>query len=213
MAETKEKEESPIDKYKRLKKHAKIILDTQSFFHREAYNTAEKEHLLNKEGNIDYERLKDNIELQEKFANTISNVYLEGAKKQLAIGKKLSELEENMLLNAYFGINKQTITEFVKKHQHELNFDRFFEIMSGLKEEFAKQLYSTAAAHISRKHLDEVVKYTGADKYIKYENLSDVELKELLANYETYNSIQPYLKEIKKSKPHLLKEEKNKKAS
>ena len=195
--------DDPIEKWKKLKKHADKILDTTERHHRQAYDTAVEKHLI-KDNLVDYEQLEDE-EIQEKFANTMADVYIGKAKEYFKVDKELDDFQKELLLNAYAGETRTKLRQFVGTHGKKFKFPLFFqkkaEWMKGLEE----RLGDAASAHLSDKEIGKIISYTKTDNMVKKDYLTRERAIDILEKFEDAGVITPeYLKSLAKAEPYAV---------
>lgn len=191
MAKKHEEKEAPeaVKKWKKLQKHAKRILDTTEHHHRVAYDKALKEHLM--EGDlIVYDKL-DEDEVQREFAETMSEHYIEQAKKYFKVHKDLNELEKELLMNAYAGTTKAQLRQLISEHGKSLSFDKFLEEKKKWLQQLGKALVGATTYHITDEHVEDIIKYVGLEDVIDPENMPREKAIELLRIYEEKGALSP----------------------
>ncbi|MBW2991475.1 hypothetical protein KY348_07285 [Candidatus Woesearchaeota archaeon] len=174
MGKSDEKKKAPehIEKYYKLSKKAKKLVDTTDLHHREAYDLAVNKTLLGKDNLVDYDILKEDKK-QDEFAGHMADYYIGKAKdyfKSDISGK--DEFENEMLMNAYTGTTRSQLKQMVNRLKERFKFDVFNkhkeeELMGPLKE----RLEGVARGHLNREHINDIVDYTGAGDIVKKENL------------------------------------------
>jgi hypothetical protein len=174
----KSKEPECLTIFKKLSEGSKLMQDTVELAHREAYSAAEKAVLVDKKtGYLDIDKL-DDVKNRTKFAKKMSDFYLSTAKQGLKVkeGAKFSKLEEGLLVNAYARTTPAKIKNAVMKAGKDFTFDHFYQkhrpgMMKSLKED----LDSTTVSHFEEDHIKEIVKYTGAHKFLDHKlmNIGD----------------------------------------
>lgn len=179
------KEEVPkhIEKYHRLKKKLRRLLDTHRLEHSQAYVKAADELLKDEEGNIDYERLED-AKIQDRFVDKLVDHYLSKAKQAFKGIKPKDELEEDMFLRAYGTHTRGQLSQIIRKHGKEYTIQTHEEGRDELVKKLNQELGPTTVAHLKQEHIDDIIKYTKAGDIIAKEMLSPIEGSYLLDLYE-----------------------------
>jgi hypothetical protein len=205
-----EKERDPfphLTKYKKLKKKADRIIETTDLHHREAYNSAVQKILMNEEGLVDYDKLDDN-KTQLKFADAMSDYYLDKAKKYLK--SKVSgkdEFENEMLRSAYAGVTKSVIKEMVGQHGNKFKWDTFNRHKKRFMERVGDTMHGAVRSHLKEEHIDDIIKYTKTEDVIDKNKIRLPEAIQLLDIYHEQGAI---TKEMVKGTLYAKKEHKKK---
>lgn len=179
-----------IEKHKKLYSKAKRLIDTIHRNHRTAYDAAVDKHLTDKNGLVDMEKLDDS-KVQEKFVDKLNDTYLSKAKQALGVKGK-GEMEDQLLLNAYMGVTKSELKQIVKHKGSDYIFDTHYGAMKEtVNEKIQPTLLGTASAHIKSKDIDDILKYTKADKFVDSKKISKGEAINLLSEYHTTKKLIP----------------------
>jgi hypothetical protein len=172
MAEKKKKVPEHIQKFFDHSDKADRITDTTELHHREAYNTAVSKHLLDKDGLVDYNLLKDE-KLHDTFAEAMSDFYFDKAASYFGykgehepITKKLRSdiFKKDALMRAYVGVTQTELKQYLKQYKENFTFDTFNKLTGEMREAMDKKLKQTAASHFKREHIEDILKYTESDK-------------------------------------------------
>ncbi len=165
-----------IEKYKRLKKKAEKIIHTTDIHHTGAYTTAADKVLRDKEGLVDYDLLKQ-AKYQTKFADAMSDYYIDKAEKTFKIKiKDRDEFEKALLMNAYAGVTKAHLRGYLRDNRENFTLDLF---EKRLKPQFMRKIIESlegvAGHHLKDEHIGDIVKYAGISDLVdtKYMRLED----------------------------------------
>jgi len=178
---TKEVLDLFFDKKNAIKK----ITDTMYLHHNDAYITAAKEHLTDKEGRIDYSLLeKDNI--QQKFVDKMTDMYVSRAKEYFHVDKdvKLDEFQQALLLSAYSGITRDELLDLVKNKGEGFDLEAFKGVADKLVKNVHQKLTPTASSHIKKEHISDLVKEIGLEGKLDPEKMKVEHLIQVLHNYD-----------------------------
>ena len=190
MADEKPKIPAHISKFQKLSKKAKQMINTTSKHHRNAYDAA-VEAVLMKDGYVDQDRLKD-MKVREEFADKMADFYVGKARQQFKVGKdaKFDELETELLMNAYAGTTRGQLKQYVKKAGKKFTFDHFnTEQRPALMEGLEKNLNSATVSHFDQKHVGDIVKYTGAGKFLDAGKMNLQDAFGVLDQYENNGTV------------------------
>ncbi len=204
----KKKEEVPdhISKFYKLQKKADQMITTMHRHHRGAYDKA-IDDVLTKDGQVDMEMLED-TKTQEKFANVMADHYISKAKRLFKTkdDAKFDDLEKELLMNAYAGTTKAQLRHLVKTHKKGFTFEHFYgKEVPGMAKHIKDNLAAAASSHIQEENLDDILKYTGADKHIKKDILERDHGIALLDIYKQMGTISSKMIEDNFGKKYLKK--------
>lgn len=204
----KKKEEVPehISKFYKLQKKADQMITTMHRHHRGAYDKA-LDDVLTKDGQVDMELLED-TKIQDKFANVMADHYLSKAKKLFKTKEdaKFDDLEKELLLNAYAGTTKDQLRRLVKEHKKGFTFEHFYgKEVPEMAKQIKHNLKMAASSHITEESLDDILKYTGADKYLNKDILERDHGIMLLDIYKQVGTVSPKILEDNLGKKYLKK--------
>ncbi len=196
----KEKEED--EKYEHLKKYeekSKVsdnLVTNIDLTHMEGYAQVVKKVLKVKKGKVedirqtDLELLKK-TEYQEKLRDGLADFYRDKAKEYIdrMRGTKgewnLDEFDESLLTDMVYGTTRAHLGAIIAEEQDNFTPRRF---MEKHKNDFMKRirinLKSTAGQHLKDEHIEDIIKYTGIDKYDV--DPTRVELPEAIGYLEMY---------------------------
>lgn len=204
----KEKDQFPhLTKYKKLKKKADRIIDTTDLHHRDAYNSAVEKILTDEEGLVDYDKLDEN-KTQLKFADAMSDYYLDKAKKHLK--SKVSgkdEFENEMLRSAYAGVTKSAIKQLVGQHKSKFRPDVFHRHKERFMERVEDTMHGAARGHLKEENIDDIIQYTKTGDIV---DKNKIRLQEAVGIMDLYHKQGAVTKEMVKG-AHFAKKEYKKK--
>ncbi|MBS3140002.1 hypothetical protein J4479_03285 [Candidatus Woesearchaeota archaeon] len=165
MAE--KKEEHPADKYYRLKKKVFQMLHTYERSHRQIYDEAAGQHLM-EDGRLKMELL-ENDDKQKAMAKHMSDAYISVAKQHFNIkpkkgkeGKeqKSDEAEDKMIARLVGGATYQDIYRHIKDLGEGFTFDYFnLKLRPTLMKNLAENLLSVPAEHLRPEHIGDLMGY------------------------------------------------------
>ena len=190
---TKEKTKQTLLKEFQTKYEAVTKLsDTVEIHHLKAYTDAASSLLKDKEGNIDYKLLKD-ANIRTSMADKMSDFFIDRAREYLHVNDKLSDLQKEMLLNAYTGITRGQLMSTVHRLEDDFTLDRFKAISSELKKGIHDRLKSSAYAHISDKteHKKAIIKDLGLEGKLNADLVRIEELEPLMEDYHINGGVIP----------------------
>lgn len=205
MAEEQEDTYKHLKDYEKKRKIAEDMVKMTERTHRAAWDAYEA-HFISDEGRgVDLEKAKD-AELRKKALKDMKEVYIKKAKEVLK-ASPADEFEEALLMRAYTGATEAQLKQMTSQYKDKLNFDLFQE---HYKKEFMKQighdLRSAASSHIGEEHIDDIIKYTGVDKYgVDSSRLRLPEALDILEDFRKSGAIGP------KGIPEEFKKKKEKK--
>jgi len=154
------------------------LVDTLDVHHHEAYTSAAEKHLMKADGNLDYKKLKDG-KVQEDFAQTMVDFYIEKAKNKFGISqaKKLSEEETDMLLSAYANVTKGSLLELLRENKDEFKLQMFSTNVRserGILAQVRARMTPSATSHIQDTSEDktDIVKEMGLEQMVDPEYMT-----------------------------------------
>ena len=199
-------EESPIDKWKKLDKGIDNLLARIDIDHMAAYVKAADEHLKTDDGH-DYGKLEDK-ELAMKFVDTMMKHYETGARQVFKVkdDAKYSEVEKNMLMQAYLGITKDKLLHQVQDKGEDYTAHYHSSLAAELRKSHEKNLRPVALTHLTEHDLDAIIKHVGVEDKVHKDRMTLDHAKELLLYHKQNEGIVPpkYLKRqhyFKKAEP------------
>lgn len=160
------------------------LADTVEIHHQKAYTEAALKHLKDKEGNLDYKMLKDS-KVRSAMADQMADYYTEQARKYFKLDEKaskLSDMQQEMLINAYAGITRGQLKSTIHKAEDDFTLQHFGEIVGRIKQRIGEQLGPAAYAHIEDRpeHKKAILKELGLEGKIDAELLRMEELQQLM---------------------------------
>jgi hypothetical protein len=188
-----EKKAEHVEKYDKLKKHKDNLLELTKRHHIEAYYHAVDNVLKEEDKKFpDYDKLKKGKH-QLDFADKMADFYVGKAKDHFKISGDLGDLERDMLMNTYAGVTKGQLKAFLKTHGHKYKINQHKGIVDELIEEQDKKLTLSTRSHFKDEHAKELLKVSGADKYL---NPDVITLEEAISVYDIYKESGTVTKEI-----------------
>lgn len=192
--------QTPLQLFIEKKRAVRRLTDTLYLHHDEAYTTAAKEHLMTKEGAVDYTRLED-AATQEKFAQRMTDFYVTKAREYLGIGKdvKLDANQINMLLMTYAGITKEELQQLVRESGEDFTLEHFKSVADRLKQQVHQRLDATAGSHVKDEHKAGVIKEMGLEDIVDTSRMTTQQLTGLMSIYHANEGVIPpkaYKREI-----------------
>ena len=206
MADEKPKIPAHISKFQKLSKKAKQMIATTDKHHRNAYDAAVEAVLMDK-GYVNEDKLKD-MKVREEFADKMADFYVGKEKQQFKVGKdaKFDELETELLMNAYAGTTRGQLKQYVKKVGKKFTFDHFnTELRPGLMKGIEENLDAATVGHFGQEHVGDIVKYTGAGKFLDAGKMTVQDAVGVLGQYENNGTV---LEKLFKEKHFYKKQEK-----
>jgi len=217
IAMAKEKKDSPpdhIEKFYKLDRKIDILRDTTELEHINAYHKAADKHLKDDKGNLIMERLRDK-DTRKKFTDTMVKHYLTKAKEVLGVKgdhKFGSEEEEHfyneMLFNQYVGTSSDQFRRIIDAHKDNYKITEHTQNARHLSQRVTEQLRPLATEHIKPEegHIDDIVRYIGADDLINPKAMEKEDAIKLLRKYDkgrgaiTYADVEGEHYAVKKQK-------------
>mgnify|MGYP001617040023 CR=1 FL=1 len=126
------------------------LADTVELHHQKAYTEAALKHLKDKEGNLDYKLLKDS-KVRSAMADQMADYYVEQAKEYFRVDEKaskLSDMQKEMLINAYAGITRGQLKSEIHRAEEEFTLQHFGRRVDEIKRRISEQLVPATYAHI-----------------------------------------------------------------
>jgi hypothetical protein len=176
----KDEVENAIAEHKKLYKHSKKLIDTITHSHSQAYIKAVDEHLRDDKGQVDFDKL-DDTRLQDKFADTMKDFYIEKARDYLKVsGGDLDEVQKNMLMQAYSGISDSALRDQIRKSGSDFTHQAMDSVKANIRRGLEERLYGIASKDLSQEHVEDIIKYVGVANKVDYKLISFEEAKDLL---------------------------------
>lgn len=197
----------PVKHYLHLTKKAKRIVDTTNRVHRQAHEKGIETHLINEQGEVDYEKLHENPELQLKFADTMADFYLENAKKAVKVDPKYEGdvFYNDLLTNAFYGATRARLRKAATETGKNFTFELFNEkVRPAYMKDVEGTLYGAAASHLKEEHKKDIVKFVKAEDFVDTDKMTLEDAVELLARYDQLGTVSSKMVEGKtyaKKKP------------
>ncbi len=174
-------DDKEFDAIKKLFEKKNTLLDTTSHAHAEAHAKAVRENLMDGE-EVNYSKLKD-TDKQLAFVKTMSDHYLSIARKNLGVTETKGELEDNMLLQAYFGITQGTLRSLINQHRHNYNTEKHAETLVSLRKGQDERLSDVIYGKIGEKQIPGVVAYTKSGDLVDQNKMQLSDARGLLDMY------------------------------
>ncbi len=172
-----------VHDYREKRKAAKRLADTIELHHADAYNSAALEFLKNDEGEIDYDKLKDEG-LGEKMADKMADFYLAKGKEYLGVGDiKLSDTKKNMIMRAYAGVTRDELRSTAADLGEDFTLERYKNLAKGIRDNVEKELTKSAAAGLKRHDLEAIVDEMGLKGKLDHSKMDVPEATALLDLY------------------------------
>ncbi len=127
------------------------LADTIEVHHFQAYTGSAEALLKDKEGNIDYKKLKD-ANIRTSMADRMADFYISKAKQYFKVDEsasKLSPMQQEMLLNAYAGVTRGTLTAEIHKAEDDFTLEHFKGRVTEIKRRVTSNLLPSAYSHIT----------------------------------------------------------------
>ena len=177
--------EKEFEAMKVLLDKKKKLLDTTELVHSEAYDKIVRELLMDKEGKVDYSKLKDSG-MQLKFADKLKEHYLKAAKEALGVKESKGELEDEMLLQAYTGATSEYFRGAISELKHRYTKKAHNEHSGKLVDAQDKQLIPIVYRNVKDEDIEDIINRIGAKDYINHKKVTrDHAIALLQRHYET----------------------------
>ncbi|MBI2133900.1 hypothetical protein HYU11_04415 [Candidatus Woesearchaeota archaeon] len=196
----KKKEPTALETFKAKRKAIDQLIHTIELHHHDAYITAAKKHLS--DGNvIDYSRLEDTA-IQDKFAQEMTDFYVEKAKTYFGISpdKALDDQQIEMLLLAYAGITKSNLFELTRRYGEDFTLRAYRGQIDQVQEAIAKRMLPLAETHIKDEHKAGIIKEMSLEDKIDASKITTPQLAGLMHEYHGKGAVdaRSYKREIYK---------------
>ncbi len=173
----------------------KRLADTIELHHFKAYTDAATGLLSDKEGNIDYQKLKD-ANIRSSMADKMADFYVSKAKEYFKVddkASKLSDMQKEMLLSTYAGITRGQLKSAIHNAEDEFTLETFKGLVSKIKQNVHNQLRPSAFAHISgsKEHKKSVLKEMGLEGKIDAELVELEDVNRLMETYHVNGGVLP----------------------
>lgn len=193
---TKEKEKQSLLEEFGIKYDAvHRLADTVEIHHQKAYTEAALKHLKDKEGNLDYKVLKD-PEKRSAMAGQMADYYVEKAKEYFRVDEKaskLSDLQKEMLINAYAGITRGQLMRDIHREEEGFTLQRFGQTVAQIKERLLQELGPTAYEHVkdTPAHKKALLKEMGLEGKLDSEFVRISDLLPLMEQHHQLGALPP----------------------
>lgn len=192
-------DEDPIKKWEKLETKADKLLDTVGIEHSEAYTKAARK-VLEKDGRIDYDLLKD-AEKQEEFVDAMVDHYVTSAKAALGIKEggpsKDDPMGVDMLLSAVHGYTRSHLLRNVRDLRHKYVLQQHEGVRNKLLENLGNRLYSAAAAHLTDEHREGLVRYSKKNDILDHDKMTLENALEAAHRHRVGKPLEPHEYETK----------------
>ncbi len=184
MTADKKKGPTAFETYKAKRKAIDKLVDTIYIHHHEAYTSAAQKHLKDEKGLIDYSKLED-VATQDKFAQEMTDFYVEKAKSYFGIGKdkELDEQQIEMLLMAYSGVTKTELFTLARKYGEDFTLPAYKQTIDDVQKSLMKKLTPLTTAHVKDEHKGEIIQEMGLEDRIDSAKITTEELSALMHEY------------------------------
>lgn len=210
MAEKTKKDDEKlpenVEKFTKLYDKAHKVASTIDIAHSSAYSKAAGKHLKDEDGNIDYKLLKKS-DVQEKFADEMSQHYLEEAKAYFKLDKKDEDMDSlyvDQIMQAYAGLSKSQLMQFLREAGDKYTIDEHNRQLNQFRNETRSQLIYSASNHLSDSDISDLVKYMKADEILDAERM---QVRDALQVYNTFHQNKVISREMINYKSPYLKPE------
>ena len=177
MAEKKEIPKHIKEFYDRDKKVKQLLAATEDI-HSQAYSKSLEAIKDKKTGLPDHEMLKD-IAVQDNMIDKMMDHYrTAGAEKLSTIKGKAPDkgtFEEDIFMKKFIGITRAELTRYFRKHKSKYTQKVHEKIRDNLIEEQEKELMPLRHGHLDKKHIGDILKHVGAEKYFEIDNFRGIE--------------------------------------
>lgn len=181
MADKKKKVPKHIEEFFKRDKKVNMLLEGTKNIHSDAYSKGIEVITDKKTGLPDHEMLED-IAVQDKMIDKMIDHYKSEAVKKLTEfkGKDIKApekgtMEEDMFLQKYIGVTRSELTRILRSSKSKYTQKAHEELRDKLVKEQGKALVPLRHAHLDKKHIGDVLKYTGVAKHFDADNIEDVE--------------------------------------
>jgi hypothetical protein len=183
MAEKPKKDDS-IANFKKWYDKANKIAETTKLAHSEAYIKAANKLLLDGEGNVDLEKLKDE-DMQKQFTDEMYGHLFGKAQKHFKSGiAKSDPLTADRLMQAYTNTTYKQLHDLVKTHNKKYDINLHERVRDNLVNKLRDELTTSAAGHLGEKHKEGLVKAMEGSNVIDYSKAKIDDLVDLYGLYK-----------------------------
>jgi len=193
MSEKKKELPKHIKEFFDRDKKVKQLLAATEDIHSQAYSKALEAIKDKKTGLPDHEMLKD-IAVQDNMIDKMMDHYrTAGAEKLSTIKGKAPDkgtFEEDMFMKKYIGITRAELTKYFRKNKSKYTQKAHEGVRDTLMEKQQEELMPLRHGHLDKKHIGDILKYVGVDKYYELGNIEDVtQVVGLLDSYKAKGEI------------------------
>lgn len=186
MAEKKKEVPKHIQEFYNRDKKVRQLLEATHDIHSQAYSKA-LEVIKDKSGLPDHEKLEDTA-VQDNMIDKMIDHYKSAAVEKLSEvkGKAPAKgtMEEDMFLKRYLGITRSELTRYFRKHKSDYTQKAHEGLRDRLMKDQEKELMPLRHGHLEKKHIGDILKHVGAEKYFEADNFREVE--EAVGLLDTY---------------------------
>ena len=178
-----------ITKHEKLYSHANRLADRTDLSLTEAYTKAVKEHLLDKNGNPDFEKLDDS-ETNKKFIETLTGHVANDAAKYFKTAKDLEEFDKKLLFQTYTGVTTTQIRDIVSRTGKNFK-DQFPAYKQQIHQQTTARLQEAAGSHLedTLKTKESILKYAGIGKKVDAGSLTIDQGRQILEAYHEHGAV------------------------
>src|SRR3989344_3768043 len=152
------------------------------------YKTAVKTHLLDENGQVDYDRL-DYEDVQEKFAKDMLDSHVKELEKKH--GKFKDDFHQAVMLKAYKGFTAEELREKVKNYGSKLTHDVYHgEVVPEFTRSVQQHLYTNSTDHLSDKDVGDITKALNLEDKLS-QPLTKEEARQLLLRWRVNDKYLP----------------------
>ncbi|TKJ17594.1 hypothetical protein CEE44_03610 [Candidatus Woesearchaeota archaeon B3_Woes] len=174
-----------VKKYEALKKKAKEILDTTTLSHTEAYTIAADAVLRDEKGIVHYDRLEKG-DIQKKFVDQMVGHYIQRANEYFGMNINPEDrMQVDQLLKAYSGVTKTQLEKNLQTYGKNYTVKSHEGMRDELVKEVAKQLNTSAGAHLKDEDAADFVKHMDIEDIV---DASKMRVEDILYLHGAYKS-------------------------
>jgi len=189
-----------ITEYHKNIDKAKKLIDTTEHHHRFAYEHAVGNVITDEDGLVNQDWLKKE-EFQQEFADHMSDFYLDKAldyfkyKKpgeKLSDEKKLDVFQKDRLVKAYANTSRHELRFLTSQGKENFTYDQFSRLKENrFMQPLRDQLNTAAMGHLTKDHIDDIVKHTGAGDMVEKKLLTVEDAAALLKRHYEDGGVLP----------------------
>jgi len=162
-----------LETHKKLQKGADVAFDTFQLHHRNAYNKAVEEHLMDKDGAVHYEWLDkgkgdgdDKVsasKLKKKFTKEMRDFYVKKVENKLDTKVK-DDFTRNAIAKAWYGVDMGLLDEHIGKHGSKFKWELYQQAtLPYFIREMKPQVYRPTTDHITEEDIPDLTKKLGLE--------------------------------------------------